>query len=153
MVDFIQKYSQPAINPPYNHLPASTQQIRLWALAQPSHYIADDDPYWGEEFAEFFDSRKNQKYPLGDIPLVVIGAGQYEQPSNLSTEQRKEWQQLTEEKKQQKADLATLSSNGAFTLDKKSGHQIHLEDPRQVVVSIRGVLNMSKIYAKKVKSK
>ena len=73
--DFLKQIGPPKIDPPFDRLPLSIQEVRLWAKSQPQHYVADDDPYWGEEFAEFYADRKTKEYPLGDTPLIVLTRG------------------------------------------------------------------------------
>src|SRR5689334_8946287 len=80
--DFLKQIGPPKIEGPFLRLPPPIQKVRLWALTQPQHYTADNDPYWGEEFAEMYAARKAHEYPLGDIPLIVLTRGKSEYPDD-----------------------------------------------------------------------
>ena len=141
--NFLKQIGPPKVEP---RLPPDIQQVRLWALAQPQHYVADNDPYWGEEFAEIYAARQTQEYPLGDIPLIVLIAGKNDKvPPNVSVEQ---WEKFNEEKRQQKMDLAALSRNSKFVIDEKSGHEIHLDNPELVIDAIRQVVDSALHHTK-----
>jgi pimeloyl-ACP methyl ester carboxylesterase len=129
----------PKIEPPFDKLPAHAQKARLWALSHPKLSAAGED-YWPEELQQMHATRRANQHPLGDIPLVVLAAGKQEgggPPPGLSAD---EWKRLTEEKRRQKADQASLSSNSKFVVDPKSAHHIHLDDPALVIDSIREVV-------------
>jgi pimeloyl-ACP methyl ester carboxylesterase len=131
------------IGPPFNQLPPDIQQVRLWALAQPQHYVADNDPYWGEEFAEIYSTRKAGGHPLGDIPLIVLTRGKRGYPDN------EEGRQLDEERKRMQLDLLGLSRNSKQIVAESSGHHIHLEIPDLVIDAVREVVD-SAIRRKKL---
>lgn len=131
----LKQIGQPKIEPPYDRLPPEIQQLRLWALVQPSHYTADSDPYWAEEFAEIFSSRKSGEYPLGTIPLVVLTRGKREYPDN------EVGRQLDEERKRMQLDLLQLSRNSKQIIAEGSGHHIQLDDPALVIEALRAVLD------------
>jgi pimeloyl-ACP methyl ester carboxylesterase len=135
---FLKQQGPPKIEPPFNRLPAEIQKIRLWAIAQPQHYAADNDPYWGEEFAEIYAARKMGEYPLGDIPLTVLTRGISEYPD---TEAGK---QLEEERKRMQLDLLRLSRNSKQIISRTSGHHIQLDDPGLVIDAIRGVTDSAR---------
>lgn len=133
--EFLKQIGPPRINPPFNHLPPQIQQVRLWALAQPQHYAADDDPYWGEEFAEIYSGRRTGEYPLGDIPLIVLTRGKSEYPDT------EVGRQLDEERKRMQLDLLRLSRNSKQIIAGVSGHHIQLDDPGLVIDAIREVVD------------
>jgi len=142
MEKLLKSASPPRNNPPYDRFPADVQQARLWALTQPRHYAGEDDPYWGEEFADIYEKRKMQKYPLGDKPLIVLIAGKDDKaPPNVATDQ---WEKFNEEKRQLKLDLSTLSLNSKAIVDKKARHEIHLDDPELVIEAIRQVVDAAR---------
>jgi len=130
---FLKQNGPPKIGPPFNRLPAGIQQVRLWAIAQPQHYAADNDPYWGEEFAEIYAARKVQEYPLGDIALTVLTRGKSEYPDTEAG------RQLNEERKSMQLDLLQLSRNSKQIISQASGHHIQLDDPGLVIEAIRDV--------------
>ena len=140
--EFMKMIGPPKIDPPYTKLPPEAQKQRLWARSQPKHFAADDDPYWGEEFAEIYTARQKQEHPLGDIPLVVLVGGKEDKsPPGFSAA---EWTKLNEEKRQQKIGSASLSRNGKVVVDPQSGHHIQLDNPELVIRSIREVVEAAR---------
>jgi pimeloyl-ACP methyl ester carboxylesterase len=133
--DLLKQIGPPKIEPPFNRLPPGIQQTRLWALAQPNHYVADNDPYWAEEFAEIYAARKTQRYPLGDIPLIVLTRGKSEYPDTETG------RQLNEERKRMQSDLLHLSQNSKQVIAETSGHHVQLDAPDLVIDSIRRVVD------------
>ena len=133
--EWLKQIGPPKIEPPFDRLPPDIQQTRRWALAQPKHYVADDDPYWAEEFAEIYAARKTHQYPLGDMPLIVLTRGKSEYPD---TETGK---QLNEERKRMQSDLLHLSQNSKQVIAETSGHHIQLDAPELVIDSISRVVD------------
>ena len=133
--DFLKQVGPAKINPPFDRLPLRIQQVRLWALAQPQHYVADNDPYWGEEFAEIYAARKTHDYPLGDTPLIVLTRGKSEYPDI------EEGRQLNEDRKRMQLDLLNLSRNSKQIIATTSGHHIQLDDPELVINAIRQLVD------------
>jgi pimeloyl-ACP methyl ester carboxylesterase len=131
---FLKQIGPQKIEEPFNRLPPDIQKVRLWALSQPQHYAADNDPFWGEEFAELYESRKSHDYPLGDTPLIVLTRGKSEYPD---TEQGR---QLDEDRKRMQSDLLNLSRKSKQVIAATSGHHIQLDDPALVIDAIRQVL-------------
>jgi pimeloyl-ACP methyl ester carboxylesterase len=95
-----------------------------------------EDDYMAEEFQEIYLSRKANPEPLGNRPLIVLGAGKRPKPPGTSDEK---WQELRQERDEQVQDLASLSRNSKFILDPSSGHAIHNEDPELVARAITEV--------------
>lgn len=125
----------PTISPPYDRLPAGVQQWRLWALAQPSHFVADDDPYWPDELQTKYAARQSNSASLGALPLIVISrdldrAEEIEAGAELNAERRALQENLSE-----------LSSKGRLIVAVGSGHHIHLEKPDIVVDAIRRIID------------
>ena len=76
------------------------------------------------------------------ISLAPEGVGIPDMPPpGVSME---EWTKLREEKRQQKIDLASLSSSGKFLAVERSEHEIHLYRPEVVVASIRDVVEAAR---------
>jgi pimeloyl-ACP methyl ester carboxylesterase len=140
--NFLKQIGPPKINPPFDRLPLRIQQVRLWALAQPQHYVADNDPYWGEEFAEIYAARKTYEYPLGDTPLIVLTRGKSEYPDT------EEGSQLNEDRKRMQLDLLNLSRSSKQIIATTSGHHIQLDDPELVIDAIRQVVDSVQQRAK-----
>jgi pimeloyl-ACP methyl ester carboxylesterase len=76
---------------------------------------------------------------LGDLPLVVISAGEFAASAEgLITAEEQAlvmavWAEL-------QAELATLSSNGRQVIAEDAGHHIHIDRPELVIDAIREVL-------------
>jgi len=101
-----------------------------------SEYRPEDD-YMAEEFQQIYLSRKANPEPLGNRPLIVLGAGKRPKPPGTSDEK---WQELRQERDEQVQDLARLSQNSKFILASSSSHAIHNEDPELVARGITEVL-------------
>ena len=140
--NFIKEVGPAKIEEPFNRLPPDIQKMRLWALAQPQHYAADNDPYWGEEFAEIYASRKTQESPLGDIPLIVLTRGKSEYSDT------EVGRQLNEDRKRMQLDLVHLSHNCKQTIAETSGHHIQIDDPQLVIDAIRQVVEAARRHTK-----
>ena len=140
--EFLKQIGPPKINPPFDRLPLRIQEWRLWAKAQPQHYVADDDPYWGEEFAEFYATRKAKEYPLGDTPLMVLTRGKREYPDTDAGTI------LNDDRKRMQLDLLNLSRNSKQIIATTSGHHIQLDDPKLLIDSIRQVVQAVQSRAK-----
>src|SRR5262249_5053712 len=69
-----------ATEPPYDKLPADALRMRAWAFAQVKHWATNDNPFEGEELAALLKKQTDQKYPLGDMPLIVLSRGIPENP-------------------------------------------------------------------------
>jgi len=109
---------------------------RLQGKATTSDYRAEDD-YMAEEFQSIYDSRRSNPQPLGDRPLIVLGAGKRPQPPGVSAEQ---WQIQRQERDDQVRSQARLSRNSRFILDPNSGHSIHIDNPQLVAKAVEEVL-------------
>jgi len=144
---FLKQIGPPKIEPPFDRLPYEIQQVRLWALAQPQHYAADNDPYWGEEFAEIYSGRRASEYPLADIPLIVLTRGKREYPDT------EVGRQLNEERKRMQLDLLQLSRNSKQVIAEASGHHIQLDDPELVIGATREVVDSALHHRKLVASR
>ena len=140
----LQLFGPPTIEPPYNKLSRDVQQIRLWALAQPAHLLADNNPFEGEEMAAMYNERRSREYPLGDLPLIVLHreVGGYKPiPKMISPEQVR---QLEEERVALNRGLVSLSRNSAHIIARNSTHDIHLDRPELVIAAIRQVFNAAR---------
>ena len=101
-----------------------------------SEYRPEDD-YMAEEFQQLYLSRKANPEPLGNRPLIVLGAAKHPKPPGTSDEL---WNELRQERDKQVQDLAHLSRNSKFVLASTSGHAIQNDDPELVARSIKEVL-------------
>ncbi len=91
-------------------------------MAHPKLLAASDD-FWPEELQAMHDARGKKLRALGDIPLVVlVPSGPSENaPPGIAED---EWKRIEEQKKQQKAGFADLSSKSLINLraQKRSPH-------------------------------
>jgi len=142
--EFLKIIGPPRIAHPYDKLPPEIQRMRLWATEQLKHYTADDDPYVGEEFAEFYARRQSEKYPLGNIPLIVLTRGGN---PGLGADAK-----LDEERQGLQKDLLLLSRNSKQMIANASGHHIHIESPELVTGAIRQVVDSIQHPAHRPKS-
>src|SRR5262245_24116487 len=104
---------------------------------KPSKEYNPDDDYMAEEFQLMFLSRQANPEPLGDRPLIVLGAGRRPAPPGTSEEV---WKKLREEKEEQVKGQAQLSRNSKFVRDPASGHNIQADNPKLVAQAIEEVL-------------
>jgi pimeloyl-ACP methyl ester carboxylesterase len=97
-----------------------------------------DEDYLAEEFQQIYISRRANPQPLGNRPLIVLVAGKSPVPPNTLEEL---WNKLKQEKDEQKADLARLSTNSKLIRAPSSGHNIHIDNPQLVARAIEEVLD------------
>lgn len=146
---FVKARVRPRNNPPFDRFPAGIQRARLWALAQPAHYMDDYEDYMGEDFAGIFARRQAQNFPLGEKPLIVLLAGKYEVPMPPPPGQTAEqWNQQLKERGEDhlrhRREMEQLSRNGKVTVNPNGSHSMHLDDPDSVVDAIRRVIDAAK---------
>jgi pimeloyl-ACP methyl ester carboxylesterase len=129
---------------PLTKLPKKMQQWQVWAQSSTVYRReAGNEMNWSpEDVADMYKHQQSSQYRLGNIPLIVLtrGDGGYGGRSDsilLETERLKLQQKLV-----------ALSSNSKWIIDKKSGHNIHLEDPSLVIRSIREVFDAVKRHKK-----
>ncbi|HEY6952843.1 MAG TPA: alpha/beta hydrolase [Bacteroidota bacterium] len=130
----------PTIDPPYDKLPPAIQKIRLWALSQPEHILADYNPYESEELNALYMTHHKTEFPLGDLPLIVLHRelGNFKPiPGMMTLDQTKK---MDEERVSNNRDLAKLSRNSQHIIAKNSTHDIHLDRPELVIEAIRRIV-------------
>jgi len=140
----MQLFGKPVIDPPYDKLSPDVQQIRLWALARPEHFLAEENPFSGEELSAMYAERLKTESPLGDLPLIVLHreVGGYKPiPGQITPEQVK---QLETERLAHNQDLVRLSRNSAHIIARNSTHDIHLDRPELVIDAIREVVEAAR---------
>lgn len=98
-----------------------------------TQYNPDDD-YLAEEFQALYRSRQANAEPLGDRPLIVLGAGKRPPPPGTSDSL---WGVLRRERDEQVLDLASLSRNSKFVLDSASSHAMQQDNPGLVAHAIQ----------------
>jgi pimeloyl-ACP methyl ester carboxylesterase len=124
------------IEPPMDKLPRYDQEMQIWAQSQPVYRkAAGNEMNWSpEDVADMYANKGKPEYMLGNIPLIVIskGDGGY---SGLPDSA-----ELENERLKLQDELSHLSTNARHIIDKKSGHNIHLEDPALVIDAIKQVI-------------
>lgn len=94
--------------------------------------------YMAEEFQNIYLSSIKNPRQLGNLPLIILGAGIRKQPPGTPDEQ---WKQLRSERDRQIQELTALSTNSRFILDSKSSHSIQNDHPEIVAECIQMVIN------------
>jgi len=129
---------------PLTKLPKKMQLWQVWAQSSTVYRReAGNEMNWSpEDVADMYNHQLSAEYRLGNIPLIVLtrGDGGYGGRTDsilLETERLKLQQKLV-----------ALSNNSKWIIDKKSGHNIHLEDPSLVIHSIREVFDAVKLHKK-----
>lgn len=138
--EFNQKmFGAPKTEPPFDKLSVSTQVMRLWFRSQPPRTAAGPD-FWAEELQGMYVARAKTPYEFGDKPLLALLAKPDggNPPPGISAD---EWKRINEEKRQQKVGLANLSRNSKVMVAERSGHHIHLDEPRVVTNAVRLVVD------------
>jgi pimeloyl-ACP methyl ester carboxylesterase len=80
---------------------------------------------------------------LGDLPLVVISAGDSAAAVGINLPEE-ELALVTAVHDELQADLATLSSSGRWVIAEDAGHYVHLDQPGLVVDAIREVVEAAR---------
>lgn len=124
-----------ANDPPYNKLPADVQAMRVWAIGQPKHAAAGDNPFDPEERAALLATLRTT--PLGDRPAIVLTRGNPVYAGELREQRQKE-------RDAQQLDLVRLSRRGEQVVVPGSDHEIQLDAPEVVVRAIRDVVTRLK---------
>lgn len=116
------------------------RKLFKWIYSErPQTYIKGEKSYQAESFAEMYANR--EKYSLGNIPLIVLSGG-----AKGVKKGDENWTsaQLMEHSKQLQKDHLTLSTNSKQIIAKKSGHHIHIDEPKLVIESIRELVSQIK---------
>jgi pimeloyl-ACP methyl ester carboxylesterase len=132
------------IEPPMDKLPRAIQKMQIWAQSQPVYKkAAGDEMNWSpEDVADMYANRGKPDYMLDDIPLIVIsrGDGGYSGMPDSA--------ELESERLKLQDELTHLSTNSKHITDKKSGHNIHLEDPVIVIDAIKQVIHAYQTHSR-----
>jgi pimeloyl-ACP methyl ester carboxylesterase len=106
---------------------------------RPFTYVKGRGSYESETFKLLFE--KPQEYGFGNKPLVVISGGAKE--PQQGDEQWSSAELKIHSEKLQK-DLLNLSTDSRQIIAKKSGHQIHIDEPELVAKAIESVIDKLK---------
>ena len=93
-------------------------------------------------------ARQTDPAPLGNRPLIVIGAGNRAQPLGTSAEQ---WLEMRRSRDGRVRELSKLSENSKFLLDPASGHNIEHDNPKLVAEAIEAVVKELSLRQKREK--
>ena len=124
---------EPKTESPFDRLPKKFQEQRIWAMRQPKFLLADNGPYWADEFSAMY---ADSLYSLGNKPIYVLSSGRDAFSKNTDSAMKAIWL----EKLEQKEKMSNLSSNSKHIITTKSGHEIHLEEPELVINAIKEVI-------------
>jgi hypothetical protein len=116
----------PTLDPPFDHLPASIQATRRWAMSLARYNAArsSEFDYLAEEADELAHRRAADSTPsFGNRPLVVVTpAGASGSHAALQT------------------DLLKLSTKSRQIISSSSDHHVQLTDPDAVIAAVRLVI-------------
>ena len=115
-------------------LPSEVQPIMLAKFLPKTFNTAIAENQLMESSAQQVSNQELRK----ELPLVVLSHG-VNMFSELSDEQAERAEQIWQELQ---AEMATLSSNGTLTIAKKSGHNIHIDQPQLVIDAICQVIGL-----------
>ncbi|TJY37797.1 alpha/beta hydrolase [Pontimicrobium aquaticum] len=104
-------------------------------------YVKGQSNTYESEIMQDMHTNK-EKYNLGDIPLVVISGGDKDTSKgdgNWSSER------LAEHSKNLQKDLLSLSTNSKQIIAKKSGHNVHIDEPKLIVKIIKKMIRSYKV--------
>jgi pimeloyl-ACP methyl ester carboxylesterase len=120
----------------YKRLPIREQKLQLWAQAQPSLEDAENSQ---REWSEVYFSQwlaKSRDGALGHLPLVVLSRadGGYTEDMDVPAAQ------MEQEREEGQVKLFRLSTNSRQFII-RSGHNMELEAPEDVISAIRRVVD------------
>jgi pimeloyl-ACP methyl ester carboxylesterase len=82
--------------------------------------------------------RQTDPEPLGDRPLIVIGAGKRVQPPGTTAEQ---WIQMRSGRDRRVEELSKLSRNSKFIRDPASSHNVQHDNPKLVATAVQELVS------------
>jgi len=99
-----------------------------------------DDPYLSADLQRLYEARVKRPQSLGNRPLIIVASERGDQNPGFPTEL---WNDLRQEKRQEKVDLTHLSSRSKLVWDPTSGHNIQVDNPQLVADAIADVAAMT----------
>jgi pimeloyl-ACP methyl ester carboxylesterase len=129
---------------PFDRLPRELHAARRWATALPGHAATREAEFdfLPEEAAHLAEHRGAGKFPLGEMPLVVVTQGLNDFAQDIADAARK--RQRIDEHLHLQADLLTVSRNSRQVIATTSGHHVPLEEPQAVIAAIREVVSAAR---------
>lgn len=121
----------------FYRLPPEAQRLDRWAHAHPKFSSTEKDTWqiWlPEELQQIHNESAGKKYPLGDMPIVVLGARRAN-PGDFAPRQA------------ELNNMASLSRNSSLVVDEESTHHIQWDNPALVIQSVRDVFDSAKKHA------
>ena len=82
--------------------------------------------------------RETDPAPLGDRPLIVIGAGKRVQPPGTTAEQ---WDHMRSARDRRVEELSKLSRNSRFIRDPTSSHNVQHDNPKLVATAVQELVD------------
>jgi hypothetical protein len=128
---------------PRARLEAAKRELAAATTVKKANATAGDD-FMPEEFQQLYEEAQHKVPPLGDMPLIVLIAG--DQAQSVSEQQKRAVdpeRKVFEEKRLQKIAQALLSRQGHYVMI-QSGHEIHLYQPAWVIEAIRQVVEATR---------
>ena len=93
--------------------------------------------FTAEEFQAIYLARQREPVPLGDRPLIVLGAGVRPAPPGTPDSL---WRELRRERDEQVRELIGLSRNSKFILSPNSTHDMPTDDPDRIAQAVLEVV-------------
>lgn len=120
-------------------LPVELQEAYLNLLLDPQQYTAaisemENLPRTFEQTSQSLHGRQ----PLGDLPLIVLTAGQTS--ASGSTPFNEHYVPVSSNQIKLQLELAALSSQGEQRVIAESGHSVHLDAPEEVIRAVRDLI-------------
>ena len=131
------------LDPTYKVLPEADQKLQLWAqkLLDMQDAEASQTDWSGEYFAKWL--KASQTGSLGTLPLIVLTRAE----GGYGNDQDVSGAQMEKERKEGQAMLVKLSTNSKQILV-KSGHNMELEAPDEVIAAIQTVVEAARAHKK-----
>jgi len=122
-------------------LPVELQEKYLNLLLDPNQYTTaiSEMTQLPQTFQQTSQLLKGNQ-PFGDLPLIVITAGQTSAPG--STPFSEQYTPIPESQIQNQLELAGQSSRGEHRILNESSHSVHLDAPAEVVKAIRDLFEI-----------
>ena len=120
-------------------LPVKYQEAYLNLLLDPRQYTSAISEM--QNLPRTFEQTSRMQlgqWPLGDLPLIVLTAGQTSAPG--STPFNEQYVPVSNRHIEFQSELARLSSRGEQRVIARSGHSVHLDAPEEVILAIRDLV-------------
>jgi pimeloyl-ACP methyl ester carboxylesterase len=129
------------LDPPFDKLPAASQQLQLWAMSLPfsqQRFAGGDTTDIRQDFIALHDISARSDHPLDNIPLIVLSKTPTLDNDDDYTPEQLQWNRNLQDR------LAALSTNSEHIVADHSGHHIQLDQPDLVISAVLRVLDAAK---------